>query len=261
MITLGKRPREGFSSSIPGALGSTPGHRSGPQSVPYGSNIPVQNISSQIHTPTNTTASVPLLIKPWRDRAHVEYFPGDIIFTKKDQRGRLQVVSDLAQMNIDLKEEKILPNLKKLHELDNYNFFGVYRNETNVQGSSSMVAGRLHPKKQQMLINIDVYGRSRIANIFGSVKQGDHVGLSLIADVTETVEGKAVVTMQLVPTVNGKGKFFEHKMERRETFEIMSIPIGIVSFTSRPVNDLQIQEALIDRDKMTKLPQIEILML
>ena len=123
-----------------------------------------------------------------------------------------------------------------------------------------MVAGRLHPKKQQMLINVDVYGRSRIANIFGHVKQGDHVGLSLIADATEAESG-AVVTMQLVPTVNGKGKFFEHKMERRGTFEIMSIPIGIVSFTSRPVNDSQIQEALIDRDKMTKLPQIEILML
>ena len=202
---------------------------------------------------------MPLLIKPWRDRAHVQYFPGDIIFTKKDQRGRLQVVSDLAQMNIDLMKERIDPS--DLHELDNYNFFGVYRNETNVQGSSSMVAGRLHPKKQQMLINVDVYGRSRIANIFGSVKQGDHVGLSLIGVLSNIDDLNGPVTMQLVPTVNGKGKFFEHKMERRETFEIMSIPIGIVSFTSRPVNDSQIQEALADRDKMTKLPQIEILML
>jgi hypothetical protein len=101
MITLGKRPREGFSSSTPGALGSTPGHSKGPRNVPFGSNIPVQNVSSQIHTQTNTTASVPLLIKPWRNKTHVDYFPGDIIFTQKNQFGRLQTVSDLVQMNTE----------------------------------------------------------------------------------------------------------------------------------------------------------------
>jgi hypothetical protein len=265
MITLGKRPREGFSSSTPGALGSTPGHQSGPRSVPYGSNIPVQNVSSQIHTQTNTTASVPLLIKPWRNKTHVEYFPGDIIFTKKDQKGRLQVVSDLTQMNRDLANSEST-TFRRLRDID-YNFFGVYRNETNVEGSSSMVGGRLHPKKQQILINVDVFGRARIANIFGAVKQGDHVGLILYGVDGSDVDGSDVdgrnAEFQFRPSVNGKvpDKISNALVGGTELKARVHIPIGVVSFTSKPPNERAVVQALTDRRKMVKLPQIEILML
>lgn len=253
MITLGKRPRKGFSSSTPGALGFTPGHKSGPRNVPYGSNIPVQNVSSQIHTQTNTTASVPLLIKPWRNNAHIEYFPGDIIFTKRGIKGRLQTIADLTQMN------KGMDATDKARDssLDTYNFFGVYRNETNIEGSSSMSAGRLSARKQQMLINVDVFGRSRIANIFGAVKQGDHVGLMLFKDEEQNA------TWQYRPCVNGQvpKKINATYIGEGEFKESLHIPIGVVSFTSRPVSAAAVKEALNDRDKMTKLPQIEILML
>jgi hypothetical protein len=243
MITLGKRPREGFSSSTPGALGSTPGHSQGPRNVPFGSNIPVQNVSSQIHTQTNTTASVPLLIKPWRNKTHIDYFPGDIIFTQKNQFGRLQTVSDLVQMNAEFAIDDGSGKYKEFADID-YNFFGIYRNETNVQGGT-------RGKAQQMLINVDVFGRSKIANIFGTVKKGDHVGLVLYSGGH----------FHFRPTVNSKvpAKLAAEFHDEKEP--IMHIPIGIVSFTSRPVSERKIVRALMDRDGMTKLPQIEILIL
>jgi len=244
MITLGKRPREGFSSSIPGALGSTPGHAAGPRNVPFGSNIPVQNVSSQIHTQTNTTASVPLLIKPWRNKTHIDYFPGDIMFTQKNQFGRLQTVSDLVQMNNEFAIDDGSGKFKEFKDID-YNFFGIYRNETNVQGG-------IRGKAQQMLINVDVFGRSKIANIFGTVKKGDHVGLVLYGDNKK---------FHFRPTVNSvvPAKLAAEFHDEKEPF--MHVPIGIVSFTSRSVSERKIVQALRDRDAMTKLPQLEILIL
>jgi len=245
MITLGKRPREGFSSSTPGALGSTPGHATGPRNVPFGSNIPVQNVSSQVHTQTNTTASVPLLIKPWRNKTHIDYFPGDIMFTQKNQFGRLQTVSDLVQMNNEFAIDDGSGKFNKFEDID-YNFFGIYRNETNVQGG-------MRGKAQQMLINVDVFGRSKIANIFGTVKKGDHVGLVLYGGDNQKFHFR--------PTVNSvvPAKLAAEFHDEKEPF--MHVPIGIVSFTSRAVSERKIVRALRDRDGMTKLPQIEILIL
>jgi hypothetical protein len=252
MISLGKRPREGFSSSTPGALGYTPGHASGPRGVPYGSNIPVQNISSQIHTQTNTTASVPLLVRPWRDGTHLSFFPGDILFVEQLSRGVLNKVVGMS-------------NLHSIENLDisKFEFFGVYRNETNVQG----VQGQINPqtKKQQMLINVDVFGRSRIANIFGNVSQGDHVGLAL-CKTTDAEHGRSHTYM---PTVNGKiPKNIKDTISGNVDLGAVSvdeitstIPIGVVSFTSKRVGESTICKSLLDRDNMVKLPQIEILIL
>tara|TARA_B110000902_G_scaffold264239_1_gene345181 strand:+ start:386 stop:1132 length:747 start_codon:yes stop_codon:yes gene_type:complete len=248
MISLGKRPREGFSSSTPGALGYTPGHAKGPRGLPYGSNIPVQNISSQIHTQTNTTASVPLLVRPWRDNNKLIFFPGNILFVEKSAKGMLNNVLGVAGLN----ENKV--------DVSNYNFLGVYRNETNV------VQHLERSRKQQLLINVDVFGRSRIANIFGNVSQGDHVGLAL-----GTTEDNGQLKRILLPTVNGKvPKEVKHSILANPLYfgidgdnKKMSIPIpiGVVSFTSKKVSGKKISDALLDSDKMAQLPQIEILML
>jgi hypothetical protein len=113
------------------------------------------------------------------------------------------------------------------------------------------VQGGVRGKAQQMLINVDVFGRSKIANIFGTVKKGDHVGLVLYSGGH----------FQFRPTVNSKvpAKLAAEFHDEKEP--IMHIPIGIVSFTSRPVSERKIVRALLDRDGMTKLPQIEILIL
>ena len=48
-----------------------------------------------------------------------------------------------------------------------WNLFGVMRNDMDADS------------QLQKLLNVDVFGRSMIANIFGPLKRGDHVGLAL----------------------------------------------------------------------------------
>ena len=276
--SMSKKPRASYNPSRPDAKSSHV-HPQGPHNVPRRPptlepkrfhtslfNIPVQNQSSQIHTQSNNTASLPLLIRPWQDRRQLNFFPGDIMFIKKDTRGRLRTVQDLVGMNrsfmaIEDSEETADERRDKTDALiKEYNFYGIYRNKTNVENQGYTRGSSYHQndvprgKSQQELINVDVFGRSKVGNMFSSdtnVLRGDHLGLALI-----TYDHLDRTRTRFVPTLNGKLSYIAPS---GKTEILRWIPLGICSFSTRKV--AWTKDIIEDADKNRKLPQLELLML
>ena len=277
--SMSKKPRASYNPSRPDARASSV-HPQGPRNVPLRPptlepkrfqnslfNIPVQSRSSQIHTQSNNTASLPLLIRPWQDSRQLNFFPGDIMFVKKDARGRLRTVQDLVGMNRSFKQIETTTQgaqamKDKADELvDEYNFYGIYRNKTNVENQGYATGSSYHQddlsrgRNQQELINVDVFGRSKVGNMFTAnraVLRGDHLGLALCQSVLGL--GLDETRTRFVPTLNG-----EPPSEYSDWAILQRIPLGICSFSTRKVSWARTQ--IEDEDKNRKLPQLELLML
>lgn len=186
------------------------------------------------------------------------------MFVKKDARGRLRTVQDLVGMNRSFKQiETTTPGAQamkvKADELvDEYNFYGIYRNKTNVENQGYATGSSYHQddlsrgRNQQELINVDVFGRSKVGNMFTAnraVLRGDHLGLALC----QLREGNKMST-RFVPTLNG-----EPPSNYSDWAILQRIPLGICSFSTRKVSWAPTH--IEDEDKNRKLPQLELLML
>jgi len=279
MISLTGRPDPGISNAATtGSLRDSGGPRAGSTAPP--SFLELRNptlTNSKITYDTNTTASLPLLVRPWSQGYEQGFRQGSLIFAAEaDCNAQMCTAADLPTLNFLLEnaaltdtdrrlQDKLLPAKADLDDLlRKWKFFGVMRNDMM---ANSML---------QKLYNCDVYGRSMIANIFGSqVKRGDTVGLAMVklnirptytqfvqpegallpAALTTDSISKECVIIQVCGTVNEQpiglsGDVLHH------------IPLGVVSHavTKKP-SDSFILRALRERDQYTLLPRIEVLLI
>ena len=277
MISLSGRPDSGLSNAATtGSLRGTGGPRAGSTAPPSFAELRNPTLSnSKITYDSNTTASLPLLVRPWSQGYEKGFRQGSLIFVADaDCNPQMCTAADLPTLNFLLEnarldaadsgrrlQAKILPNdLDDL--LEKWKFFGVMRNDMM---ANSML---------QKLYNCDVYGRAMVANIFGSkLKRGDLVGLAIVEvpDIRTQYQmyvqpdggllpsalvQRSTELLQVVGTVNGEvramnGVSIKHK-----------IPLGVISHAVAKVpSNSFILRALRESDQYMLLPRIEILMI
>ena len=278
MISLSGRPDSGLNNAATtGSLRDPGGPRAGSTAPPSFAELRNPTLSnSKITYDTNTTASLPLLVRPWSQGYERGFKQGSLIFVADaDCNPQMCTAADLPTLNFLLEnanldpadtssrlQDKLLP--KDLPDLlEKWKFFGIMRNDMM---ANSML---------QKLYNCDVYGRAMIANIFGNkLKRGDHVGLAAVKlkDIRSTYqmyvqpEGTLLPSaliqkndiVQICGTVNGKVRGFEES-----DGEILHrIPLGVISHAVAKVPSKSfILRALREADQYTLLPRIEILMI
>lgn len=287
MISMNGRPDSGVSS----VSAYKKGPRQGSSSVP--SMAELRNptlVNSQISQQTNVTTSLPLMIRPWLDHYEAQFAQGSIIFVNIDSRAhRLSTVADLPTMNYIMENahrtsnpptQDMYKNTLELQVLQSkgWNLFGIMRNDMAADS------------QLQKLLNIDVFGRAMIGNIFGPLHRGDLVGLAvkrincktyggfmqpnghLMPSVVIGNEGNGkgnTGILQFVPTINGKlvdvsfkeNATEEDKKAARLNYEA-HYPLGIVTHAvGRVPNVGQRKLALRSQNHFTLLPRIEILMI
>lgn len=178
--------------------------------------------SSQITFQTNTTTSLPLMVRPWRDGYEKSFKEGSLLFAFQGEgHSRLTVAADLPTLNYlcDKANSRLQGDQDTIKDNDQYpknnkdgpepknfkwNYFGCVRNDMLTEASL------------QKLYNCDVWGRCMMANIFGKVKRNDLVGLALCSVNVDSIYSshimpsgniapKAVTSstcLMLLPTVN-----------------------------------------------------------
>jgi len=272
------RPDNGVSS----ARAYKSGPRQGSSSAP--SIAELRNptlVNSQISQQTNVTTSLPLIIRPWLDSYEAQFAQGSILFVNKEQKAhRLATVADLPTLNYIMENANRQANLNKptqsmytdtlsvqTFQKKGWNLFGVMRNDMDADS------------QLQKLLNVDVFGRSMIANIFGPLKRGDHVGLAL-KQIRTDLEYNGFVQpsgnilpsviidhasnpngiLQLVPTINGKLADVSDPDDALD-YEV-HYPLGVVTHAVGRVPNLGHRKyALRSQAKYLKLPRVEILMI
>lgn len=283
MITFGGRPDTGATSATAYKSGPSADRNAPPA---FGAGIQPTLTSSSISLDTNVTTSLPLMVRPWLDGYEKSFTQGSILFTNIDSKAhRLSTVADLPTMNFILESANRRFNTElvkadmyqscksanKFRKQNGWNYFGVMRND--------MMAD----SQLQKLLNVDVFGRCMIGNIFGQLKRGDHVGLCLRRIRTDRLFGgfmqpagnlmPTVVIkqqgeedalkkgiLQILPTINGNCCM---EMAGVECGEIeVHYPLGIVTHAVGRVPNLgQRQQSLRSQTHFTLLPRIEILMI
>lgn len=277
MISLSGRPDSGLSNAATtGSLRGTGGPRAGSTAPPSFAELRNPTISnSKITYDSNTTASLPLLVRPWSQGYEKGFRQGSLIFVADaDCNPQMCTAADLPTLNFLLEnarldaadsgrrlQAKILPNdLDDL--LEKWKFFGVMRNDMM---ANSML---------QKLYNCDVYGRAMVANIFGSkLKRGDLVGLAIVEvpDIRtqyqmyvqpdggllpEALVQNSKNLLQVVGTVNGVVNTMNSVSIKHK------IPLGVISHAVAKVpSNSFILRALRETDQYMLLPRIEILMI
>lgn len=256
--------------------------------------------TSQISLQSNVTTSLPLLIKPWSQGWEKNFNPGSIIFVHQSNSDlRMSTAMDVPCFNFlmqsaqkrvgdlsSIQNNPLYPQMSSIEAVggltsDNFpfGFFGVVRND--LLADSSL----------QKLYNLDVFGRTMVANIFKGgkgLKRGDIVGLAIVKmDCAkeyqyfvqpEGTRMPSLVTepeaIQVIGMCNGllcghssppsvqnpKGK--NNVGPNNNVKEILRIiPLGMVSHAvARIPSEGQIKEALRNQDKFTLLPRVEVLL-
>lgn len=277
---LGKRERPPYSKhfypSGPGAMPSVPNRPSGPQAPPpISSTIPVQSRSTVKYLETNPTGSIPLMIRPWADHYEKDYAPGCLIFCKQEKKGRSSLITcaDVPTLNYLFANGAVDP--EKELKPDDYEFFGVFRNDAGKQVDHLGFPRYTNPK--QRLIQCDVYGRAKVANFWGKkVRTGQRIGLALVWKRVSFLKQpnrhartlpQAQVVLQLIPTVNECFPETDNEVPRAKQdgqidHYVKKWHVGVVSQAAfEPPTKGKITLALHDSQQRTDLPQIEILMI
>ena len=277
---LGKRERPPYSKhfypSGPGVMPSVPNRPSGPQGPPpISSSIPVQSRSTVKYLETNPTGSIPLMIRPWADHYEKDYAPGCLIFCKQEKKGRSSLITcaDVPTVNYLFANGAVDP--EKELKPDDYEFFGVFRNDAGKQVDHLGFPRYTNPK--QRLIQCDVYGRAKVSNFWGKkVRTGQRLGFALVWKRVSFLKQpnrhartlpQAQVVLQLIPTVNEcfpetDNEVPEAKQEGQIDHYVKKWHVGVVSQAAfEPPTKGKITLALHDSQQRTDLPQIEILMI
>ena len=278
---LGKRERPPYSKhfypSGPGVMPSVPNRPSGPQGPPpISSTIPVQSRSTVKYLETNPTGSIPLMIRPWADHYEKDYAPGCLIFCKQEKKGRSSLITcaDVPTVNYLFANGAVDPE-KELKPED-YEFFGVFRNDAGKQVDHLGFPRYTNPK--QRLIQCDVYGRAKVANFWGKkVRTGQRLGFALVWKRVSFLKQpnrhartlpQAQVVLQLIPTVNECFPETDNEVVaaaegvKEIDHYVKKWHVGVVSQAAfEPPTKGKITLALHDSQQRTDLPQIEILMI
>lgn len=279
---LGKRERPPYSKhfypSGPGVMPSVPNRPSGPQGPPpISSTIPVQSRSTVKYLETNPTGSIPLMIRPWADHYEKDYAPGCLIFCKQEKKGRSSLITcaDVPTVNYLFANGAVDP--EKELKPDDYEFFGIFRNDAGKQVDHLGFPRYTNPK--QRLIQCDVYGRAKVSNFWGKkVRTGQRLGFALVWKRVSFLKQpnrhartlpQAQVVLQLIPTVNECFPETDNEVPEQDELADPQIDhyvkkwhVGVVSQAAfEPPTKGKITLALHDSQQRTDLPQIEILMI
>tara|TARA_B100000674_G_scaffold298066_1_gene247277 strand:+ start:976 stop:1785 length:810 start_codon:yes stop_codon:yes gene_type:complete len=269
MISLTGRPDTGASSAT--------AYKSGPRQdyngLPTAATLRNPTLSiSKISMDTNVTTSLPIMVRPWADGYEKQFAQGSILFVLcDDKQNRLETVADVPTLNFMLEEAHnnqknytsgMFNELKTKFE-GKVNMFGVLRNDMYADS------------KLQKLLNVDVFGRAMVANLWGRLVRGDHVGLALKKVDTKKngfvqpdnsvlpssiINAPADGIMQVLPVCNGL-LVDEPDKDKAKTYELY-IPLGVVSHAvARTPSMGHRQSALRSQSHYTLLPRIEILMI
>ncbi len=274
MITFNGRPDSGSSSEKPRAYKRGPSQGSS-QAPSYAELRRPTLSSSSISLDTNVTTSVPIMVRPWLDGWEKNMKQGSFLFVLKSINSRqMHVCADLPTINYllersfstypdDRRQEEV--HAKELSEFD-WELFGVVRND--LMAGSSL----------QKLYNVDVHGRSMVANVFGKVKRSDHVGLALVSvpagmyyqnlflmpngnarpGSLTSAKGNAQ-HLQIIGTVNGK---IDSAFDLPGVEVLRHYPLGVVSHAVAKIpTQGSIKRSIRNQDQFTLLPKIEILMI
>lgn len=195
-----KKPRNmGIHSSMPSYPGAVGAMRSG-QAPPDATSLGVSHSSGVIDLGSNSTSSVPIQARPWSTTANIPPLsPGAIMFVRRDAKlvsrglsNQLRSVCDLPTMNWLLREaldQQTNEGLsgKTIMDAGSYKFKpGSYMGTEEQPNTGWSFVGCLTnsyqtPGSPVVLHNCAVFGRTKIANMFGrTVVSGDHLGLALV---------------------------------------------------------------------------------
>jgi len=223
----------------------------------------------------NSTASVPLFVKPYEKGFEKGYSEGDILFVKRGEQhrdSRHNEVANLPVLNHMLRtkmkntvdiagnitgQERVYQNLKTV--LESYNYFGILNTDMDT-GS-----------KWQRLLNINVRGRSRVARLWkppvgkGFLTKGTCLFLGFFM-----VDGKAMASrdpngQRIFVPGSDKGQYVQVKAVLSCSDDLSKavhlIPIGIVSqVTLKSPSTHSIKEGHIVTESCKSLERIEVLM-
>jgi len=219
----------------------------------------------------NSTASVPLFVKPYEKGFEKGYSEGDILFVKRGEQhrdSRHNEVANLPVLNhmlrtkmqeVDGKQERVYKNLKTV--LKHYNYFGILNTDMDT-GS-----------KWQRLLNINVRGRSRVARLWkpptgkGFLTKGTCLFLGFFKEDKEDATASRDPNGQRIfcPGTNEKGSYIQVRAvlacSKDFSEAVHLIPIGIVSqVTLKSPSDYSINEGHIVTESCKSLERIEVLM-
>jgi hypothetical protein len=222
----------------------------------------------------NSTASVPLFVRPFSQGFEKGYSEGDILFVEKNINLRdtqHNTVANLPVLNHLLRttmlaatktstQKRKYSSLKKV--LEDFNYFGILNNDMDT-GS-----------KWQRLLNINVRGRSRVARLWKPPRNDRRLtkGTCLllgffVEDDHQSKPGRDPNGQRIfVPGTAEKGPYIQVKAvlsSNKDLYEsaVLKIPIGIVSqVTLKTPSDRSILEAHMVTETCKSLERIEVLM-
>ena len=218
----------------------------------------------------NSTASVPLFVKPYEKGFEKGYSEGDILFVKRGEQhrdSRHNEVANLPVLNhmlrtkmqeVEGKQERVYKNLKTV--LKHYNYFGILNTDMDT-GS-----------KWQRLLNINVRGRSRVARLWKPPAGKGFLtkGTCLFLGFFMVNEGKAKASrdpngQRIFVPGDEKGQYVQVKAvlacSKDFSKAVHLIPIGIVSQVTLKSPSLHsIKEGHIVTESCKSLERIEVLM-
>lgn len=197
-----KRPRT-VQPNMPGYPGAVGEFSSAGQGPPQAGALSVGYSSGVVDIASNSTSSLPVQARPWSPQCAVgDFSPGSLLFVRKDlEHASYKSVADLATANWLLRDARsaLAANGANpegamgaeshagkngwLADKGGWNFMGSLRNKYLAPGSLIT------------LMNVDVFGRSKIGNIFSKkLLTGDRVGIALVP-----------VDILMYPTIEGPG--------------------------------------------------------
>ena len=198
------------------------------------------------------------------------------VFCKQEKKGRSSLITcaDVPTVNYLFAEH--LVNDSEPLKPDDYEFFGVFRNDAGKQVDHLGFPRYTNPK--QRLIQCDVYGRAKVSNFWGKkVRTGQRLGFALVWKRVSFLKQpnrhartlpQAQVVLQLIPTVNECFPETENKVleagagVKEIDHYVKKWHVGVVSQAAfEPPTKGKITLALHDSQQRTDLPQIEILMI
>lgn len=218
----------------------------------------------------NSTASVPLFVRPFASGYEKGYSEGDILFVErniKSRDSRHNTVANLPVLNHMLRTRLVGAdgNQKRKYDtvekvLQDFNYFGILNTDMDT-GS-----------KWQRLLNINVRGRSRVARLWKPSKAQGHLtkGTCIMLGFFEKKHNSKASRDPngqriFVPGTNEKGKYIQVEAVLDSSTNYVQakhlIPIGIVSQVTLKTPSLQsIQDGHLVSEACKSLERIEVLM-
>lgn len=266
---LRKRPKRSLGGGDPDSVlkkARLPNYKS--QGVPPLSGANIQYSDGVVDIASNTTASVPLMQRPYQSGYHKHYVAGSPLFVHRSETSHLSTIADIPTLNYFLRLFKHTNGVNKFKKLyENLGSTPTIKAEWGFQGVLRNASGL----NLQRLLNIDVFGRSKVANLFGKVKTGDVVGFELEpVDLQKLLhmEPNGAPSSTRFYNTNGDGKTDHWQLKGKKLEEadpdspFKFLTLGIVCNAMGAARDSpsQRERAHFCSHDLASLPQIEVLL-